>query len=107
MATTRKSAGCAADADASAAPYCGLLHHYSVLTRILPLPECGCPTVVCKLELRHMAPSDVWSDDWASAQAGMTRSDGLMGAASGIALGIALGLVAWGMIAAAVWLVVH
>ena len=43
-----------------------------------------------------MAPSDVWPDDWASAQAGMTRSDGLMGAASGIALGIALGLVAWG-----------
>jgi hypothetical protein len=37
----------------------------------------------------------------------MTGSDGLLGAATGIALGIALGLAAWGMIAAAVWLVVH
>jgi hypothetical protein len=54
-----------------------------------------------------MAPSEAWPDDWAAARAGMTGSDGLMGAATGIALGIALGLFAWAMIAAAVWLVVH
>ena len=54
-----------------------------------------------------MAPSEAWPDAWARARAGMTGSDGLMGAATGIAVCIAMGLAGWGLIAAAVWLVVH
>jgi len=53
-----------------------------------------------------MGRTEAWPDDW-RGQSAAVGSDGRPGAATGIALGIALGLIAWAVIAGAVWLVVH